>query len=223
MSKEELVYLIIDNIEGGYYHPLMKDNLRNGDRLGDSGETMFGIDRKNGAPLFVTGTPAAIQFWQIVDDNFGEHHADVAYYNDKADGRKKTPATVGARLRLLTAAMIIDAYEKNADYLSPGAREIVFNNPRLTLQFLYATYNGSGNFKLFADVMNAAYANGERSAQAFWNLIQDARRRKGGLFAEGADKLENIGATLQNGNGKIFFGLVAVVAGIWLISKIFRS
>lgn len=201
MTREYLVYQIIDNMEGGYYHPDMKSKLRGGERMLESGETMFGIDREAGKPLFVTGTPAAIRFWQVVDENFGNHHADVSYYGDKADGTMKTPAAVGAQLRPLAAAMIIDAFEKNAQFLSAGAREMVFNNPKLLLQFLYATYNGPGNFQTFANVMNAAYGNGERSVEAFWNLIQAARRKKGGLFAEGADKLDAIATTLPDGSG----------------------
>lgn len=220
MTREKIVNLIIDNIEGGYYHPDMKDYLRNGDRLGISGETMFGIDRANGAPLFATGTPYAIQFWQIIDDNFGSHHADTSYYGDKADGRMKTPASVGERLRPLAAAMISDAFDRNSQFLSEGALHMVLNNPRLLLQFLYATYNGSGNFKTFANVMNAAYANGERSATAFWNLIQEKRRSKGGLFAEGADKLDAIAATLPDGSGSGWlWWLLGGIAVTLLISK----
>lgn len=219
MTRENIVNLIIDNIEGGYYHPDMKDYLRNGDRLGISGETMFGIDRVNGAPLFATGTPCAIQFWQIVDDNFGSHHADTSYYGDKADGTMKTPASVGERLRPLAAAMISDAFDRNSQFLSEGALQMVLNNPRLLLQFLYATYNGSGNFKTFANVMNAAYANGERSATAFWNLIQEKRRSKGGLFAEGADKLDAIAATLPDGGSGWLWWLLGGIAVSVLIYK----
>lgn len=221
MTREDIVYLIIDNIEGGYYHPDMKDLLQGGDNLGISGETMYGIDRTNGAPLFTTSTAEAVKFWQIVDQYFADHHGDASYYNDMADGRKKTPASVGAQLRPLAAAMIINAFETNSQFLSPGAREIVFGNPRLLLQFLYATYNGSGNFKTFADVMNAAYANGERSASAFWDLIQTARRNKGGLFSAGADKLDAIGATLPESNGgNWFWWLLGGAAAILLITKI---
>lgn len=224
MTREKLVNLIIDYIEGGYYHPDMKSKLKNGDALGISGETMFGIDRKNGAPLFATGTPQAIQFWAIVDENFSTHHGDTSYYGDKADGQMKTPASVGNQLRHLAAAMISDAFDRNSQYLSDGALRMVLNNPRLLLQFLYATYNGSGNFKTFANVMNSAYANGERSATAFWNLIQDARRAKGGLFAVGADKLDTIAKQLPSGSGGNawiwwLFGGALLIGGILYYSK----
>ena len=195
MDKLTLTNAIIDNIEGGYYHPDMKSNLRNGDRLGDSGETMFGIDRRAGAPQFTTKTTDAVAFWNLVDQYYGTHHSDAAYYGDKADGRR-VPANVGIQLRHYVSEMIEDAYDDWNDYLSDGAKRIVENDPRLMLQFWYAVWNGPGNFQKFANLVNAAYSNGERSALAFWNLIQNARRSRGGLFAEGADKLDAIAAGL---------------------------
>lgn len=202
------VNYIIDYLEGGYYHPDMKSKLVNGENMLDSGETMFGIDRQNGAPLFSTGTPAAIAFWQLVDDAYSTHHGDTGYYNDKADGRK-VAASIGNQLRSYAAQMIIDAFERNAQYLSEGAREIVFDNPRLLLQFLYATYNGPGNFKLFADLVNSAYANGERSALAFWDLVQSARRNRGGQWVKMADGLDLIANTYN-------IDADASGSGIWL-------
>lgn len=219
MNQKEIIYLIIDNIEGGYYHPDMKAKLKNGDRMLDSGETMYGIDRKNGAPGFTTGTQSAVEFWQIVDQVFGSHHGDTGYYGDKADGANKVSADVGLRLKPLAADMIIKQFEKNIQFLSDGARRMVYTNPRLMLQFLYATYNGSGNFKLFADVMNAAYANGERSAEAFWNLIQAKRRAKGGLFAEGADKLENVAAQLDSNRKPLGWLLLGAVVGYFTVKS----
>ena len=206
MTHADLVYKIIDNIEGGYYHPDMKSKLKNGDVMGNSGETMYGLDRKNGAPGVTTATNSGVKFWQLVDRYYSSHHGDTKYWNDKAEGKKSDiPASVGAQLKPLAADIIEYLFQKNLPKLSAGAQQLVLRDPALTLQFLYATYNGSGNFQKFADVMNAAYSNGERSAQAFWNLVQAARRAKGGLFAIGADKLDKILGTIPgtsvNGGG----------------------
>lgn len=219
MNQKKIIYLIIDNIEGGYYHPDMKAKLKNGERMLDSGETMYGIDRKAGAPGFTTGTQSAVEFWQIIDQVFGSHHSDTGYYGDKADGTKKVSADVGLRLKPLAADMIIKQFEKNIQFLSDGARRMVYANPRLMLQFLYATYNGSGNFQLFADVMNAAYANGERSAEAFWDLIQAKRRAKGGHFAEGADKLEGVAAQLDSNRKSLGWLLLGAVVGYFTVKS----
>ena len=220
MDKLTLTNAIIDNIEGGYYHPDMKSNLRNGDRLGDSGETMFGIDRRAGAPQFTTKTADAVDFWNLVDQYYGTHHSDAAYYGDKADGRR-VPAAVGFQLRHYVSEMIEDAYDDWNDYLSDGAKRIVENDPRLMLQFWYAVWNGPGNFQKFANLVNAAYSNGERSALAFWNLIQNARRSRGGLFAEGADKLDAIAATLP-GSSNVVPWLLAIAAAGFIIYKIVK-
>lgn len=219
--RKKIVDLIIDNIEGGYYHPDMKDKLRGGENLGISGETMFGIDRKHGAPQFTTKTPEAVAFWQVVDANFGTHHGDTSYYNDKADGRKKTPASVGTQLRSFVKKMILDAYDDYNDYLSDGAKKIVESDPKLFMQFLYAVWNGPGNFQRFANLVNAAYSNGERAAQAFYDIVQTARRNKGGLFAVGADKLDALAKQLpQSGGGSSFFPwlIAGALAALFLYS-----
>lgn len=220
-TKTKIVNLIIDNIEGGYYHPEMKSKLKGGEKMGISGETMFGIDRTNGAPQFTTKTPEAVAFWQVVDANYGTHHNDISYYADKADGTKKVAAPVGAKLRQYVKAMILDAYNDYNKYLSDGAKRIVENDPRLFMQFLYAVWNGPGNFQKFADVINAAYSNGERSAQAFWNLVQAARRAKGGLFADGAEKLERLKNQLSNGSSAIWWllGGAMLAVGIYKLSN----
>lgn len=219
----QIINAIIDNIEGGYYHPDMKSKLIGGENLGISGETMFGIDRTNGAPQFTTKTTDAVNFWNVVDANFSTHHGDTSYYNDKADGRKKTPAAVGNQLRGYVRNMILDAYRAwSSNYLSPGAKEIVENDPRLFMQFLYAVWNGPGNFQKFANVVNAAYSNGERSAQAFYNLVGAARRAKGGLFAVGADKLDTIAATLPGNGGGSGLGLL-IFSGLLVGAIVYLS
>lgn len=220
-TKTKIINLVIDNLEGGYYHPDMKDKLRGGERMLESGETMFGIDRANGAPQFTTKTPEAVKFWQLVDANFSTHHGDTSYYGDKADGTKKTPAAVGSQLRKYVKSMILDAYNKYNIYLSDGAKKIVENDPKLFMQFLYAVWNGPGNFQRFANLVNAAYSNGERAAQAFFDIVQTARRNKGGLFAEGADKLDALATQLPSGGGwgwLLWLGL-GIFAATLLTSK----
>lgn len=219
MTHAELVYKIIDNIEGGYYHPDMKSKLKNGDVMGASGETMYGLDRKNGAPGVTTATNSGVKFWQIVDTYYGNHHGDTKYWNDKAEGKKSDiPASVGAQLKPLAAGIIEYLFNKNLQYLSAEAKQIVLNDLALTLQFLYATYNGSGNFQNFAKQVNNAVASGKKSQTELWNVVQAARRAKGGLFAKGADKLDKIAATLpvssvgSSGNGLMWAAALTAAA-----------
>lgn len=192
MTADTLITYIINNIEGGYYHPDMKDKLRGGEALGISGETMYGLDRKNGAGSAVTNSDAGQNFWRLIDANYGTHHADTTYYGDMADGRR-VPAVVGSQLKAYTQTIIKTMFDDYAGrYLSPGAKAVIMSNPQLQLQFLYAVWNGPGHFQTFANLVNAAYANGTRAAGALYQLVSDARRKKGGLFAIGADKLDAI-------------------------------
>ena len=188
-----LTDLIINNIEGGYYHPDMQTaNPAKFAVMGISGETMYGLDRKNGAGSAVTNSDAGKKFWALMDQYYGAHHGDVSWYGDMADG-KRVPASVGQQLRQYTHEIISQMYNTYAGkYLSDGAWSVIMNSPQLQLQFLYAVWNGPGHFKTFADLVNAAYANGTRAAAALYQLVSDARRAKGGLFAIGADKLDKI-------------------------------
>ncbi len=54
------------HIEGGYYHPDMKKRFSpaNQKKLGDSGETLFGLDLKHGSAL--NKYPEWKQFWELV-------------------------------------------------------------------------------------------------------------------------------------------------------------
>ena len=59
--------LVIDHVEGGYYHPSMLKNFnaRSQAILAASGETLFGLDRKAGAEL--AKYPEWPVFWAAVD------------------------------------------------------------------------------------------------------------------------------------------------------------
>ena len=58
-----LADLIITNIEGGYYSPVRHKSAA----MLDSGETMFGIDRKHGGAY--NTSEAGKKFWAIIDQN----------------------------------------------------------------------------------------------------------------------------------------------------------
>lgn len=195
MTLNDYLILIIDNLEGGYYHPDMKSKLRNGERLGDSGETMYGLDRKAGAGLYVSGPGK--KFWEVVDQYYTPHHGDASYYQDKADGKKSDiPATVGKTLKELASQTMLPLFPKYCDlYMTPEVKRIVTNDPALTFQFLYACWNGQGNFRNFANAVNQAFANGTTDPRQLYEVVQAKRRGKNdqyGIFAAGADIIDRI-------------------------------
>lgn len=192
----QLAVIIINELEGGYYHPEMKPYLKGGEKMGDSGETMFGLDRKAGE---IENTATGKEFFAIIDKYYSSHHADTSYYNDKANGKKADiPAAVGNQLKQLAAQIILQRFNNYAAALDKAAKEKVLNDPALLLQFFYAVYNGQGNFNKFATVMNDAYSKGTTDAKKLYQLLQRKRRTLGQsdngnkLFRKGADKLDII-------------------------------
>lgn len=192
----QLAVIIINELEGGYYHPDMKAKLKGGSNIGDSGETMYGLDRQKGN---IENSDAGKKFFALVDKYYSTHHADTGYYNDKANGQHADiPASVGTQLKQLAAEVIYNRFNNYAAALDKAAKEKVLSDPALLIQFFYAVYNGQGNFNKFATVMNDAYSKGTTDAKKLYQLLQRKRRTLGKgdngnkLFRKGADKLDII-------------------------------
>jgi len=176
---------IIDNFEGGYYHPdMLKDGRIKDSRYGGSGETMFGMDRKAGKQEL---TAPGKEFWSLIDDENARKNWKYNYM------LQDNPALAG-RLKGLIAQIMEPLFNKNMDrFLSPEAKEIVKNNPKLYFNFVYATYNGEGWFQKFAKIINNEVANGNKDPESLVNI--DIMNRKGSgnsLIAQGGRKLDKI-------------------------------
>jgi hypothetical protein len=149
INADQFIYitgLVIDGLEGGYYHPRMRANMKPSDQkiMGDSGETMFGLDRKHGAQL--SKYPEWDQFWYIVD------HAQPPYWKHYYRGGILEP-----KLKLLTAKIMYQWFTELAGkYLNADAVAAIANDDRLILHFSYAAWNGEGFFKKFAQAINKA-------------------------------------------------------------------
>ena len=157
--------LIISQIEGGYYHPNMLGDGRVKDsRYNTSGETMFGIDRKQGGTI--NDTPAGKKFWKIIDDAGAADNWKWNY-----NGGPLAP-----QLKDLAAEMMKPVYMILADKtLSPEARAIVESSPDLLLHFIYAAWNGAGWFKKFAGDVNTAVKNGVTDPGQLSQVAKDSR------------------------------------------------
>lgn len=172
---------IIDNIEGGYYHPnMVKDGrLSKKGGMGDSGETMFGIDRKHGGDL--NKSIYGQNFWSIID---------------KSGAKKKWPwnyrgGQYEARLVNLATSIMSDAYQTySRRYLTSEAKNIVDRDKGLLLHMGYAAWNGPGWFKKFANSIN----------QEVERKVKDPKK----LFKKGLEDRKNSGsATISNSAEKI--------------------
>jgi len=182
----EIFKNIIEKIEGGYFHPDMKYGGRGfpkgSSAMGNSGETMYGIDRKHAGDIIET--PEAKQFWQIID---------------KAGASKKWPhnyrgGNLEPRLTILATKVMQDAYERFAGrYLSDEAKKIVDSDNGLMTHFGYATWNGPGWFKRFADSINAEVKRGVKDPKKLLKKgLSDRKTASNRLISDSAEKLEEI-------------------------------
>lgn len=164
--------LVIDNFEGGYYHPQMFKDGRlktNTDAfyiMRNSGETMFGLDRHAGHSLYYQSPRLSSDVWTnlnyiptyIYKNNDSR---DFWTYLDNVNAKNlwkwNEKGGAGAeKLKVLASKILYPAFTKYADkYFSPASKKIVFSNPKLLFHFIYAVWNGEGFFKKFAKVLNA--------------------------------------------------------------------
>jgi hypothetical protein len=158
--------LVIDNLEGGYYNPAWHDTKDS--RYGASGETMFGIDRKNGGAI--NTSEAGKKFWAIIDAN----KTPGVWRWDYRGG------ALGPQLKDLAGQMMQPTYEIFAkSYMSPQLRETVEKDPRLLFHFIYAVWNGSGWFAKFAKDMESAMAKGVNDSDGLVRVAIDSRTKEG--------------------------------------------
>lgn len=206
MDWKQFANLIIDNIEGGYYHPDMKTKLKNGDAMGISGETLFGMDRLNGGELMKTAD--GVKFWSLADSIFQNHHGDTAWYNYKPGG------AAGQELRRLAGRMMLTQYEKyTAKYLSAAARSAVNKSPKLQLHFYYACWNGPKAFEYYAGKINSAVSAGTTSEAALLDVAYTSRKN---YISKSAEPVKKCWGLIKSG-GSWWPWLIAAAAVVALL------
>lgn len=147
-----LTQVVIDSFEGGYYHPSMKLRMKPSDaaKIGNSGETMFGLDRKYGASL--AKYPEWVQFWKLID-GAGAATKWKQYYRG---------GTLEVQLKQLASGIMYQWFSSlSKKYLSLESQEKIASDDRLIIHFSYASWNGEGWFKKFAVALNSAHGDKE--------------------------------------------------------------
>jgi hypothetical protein len=101
---------------------------------------------------------------------------------------------LGAKLRELVANYIKPYYGKfMSSHLSPEAAAIVNNYAPLTFNFIYATWNGEGWFKRFANALNKSVASGNTDPKSLSDLVNQVRGGSGNsLISQGAPKVASV-------------------------------
>jgi hypothetical protein len=168
MFKDQ-VNKVIDTLEGGYFHPnMLLDGRVKDARYSNSGETMFGIDRLKGGSI--NSTAAGKRFWMLIDQANAKNNWKWNYKG----------GILEPELKSLAAEMIQPLYNTlSKNYLTQKAIDIVNNNALLLFHFIYATYNGSGWFKKFANDITTAIASGITDPMQLAQIAINSRTKEG--------------------------------------------
>jgi peptidoglycan hydrolase-like protein with peptidoglycan-binding domain len=174
---------IIDNFEGGYWN---RDKTKSSDKIctnhpwddiyENSGETMFGIDRRAGG---WDGRPGGKEFFAVIDnekENAGsmEEFCKTWKYNYDGGGLRE-------ELKLRASALMKTDYDSlSQKYFSPEVRESVESDKRLLFHFAYACWNGSGFFQDFARDLEDAIEEGKTGDELVEVAIDSRNNKFGG-------------------------------------------
>jgi hypothetical protein len=179
---------VIDQLEGGYYHPDMRYRLK-GDwsKYGRSGETMFGIDRLRGGSINTTS--AGKEFWNLIDN---ANAKNTWKWNDKG-------GQLGERLKVLAAQMMKPQFELYMrKYLTPEAQKIVNSSKALTFNFIYATWNGPGWFQKFGKKFNEDVKSNLSIGELVSKVLQYRLDSGNRIIVDTGKKLEKILPNIEN-------------------------
>jgi hypothetical protein len=215
--------IVIAKMEGGYYHPNMR--LRNPKKFaayGNSGETMYGLDRKTGDLL--NKTTAGKKFWKLIDDADAKNKWNWLYMGGSLE----------PQLKDLIVKIIYPEFNFLSNrYLSKKAQELIFTDPRLLFHFIYATWNGSGWFQKFATDFSKKVASGENNLDNLVKYMNDLRTKEGlrtgskpnNLIKQGGEKIKQFIETLKSANNiqKAIVGtpiiITLIVLSIYLLKN----
>jgi len=194
--------LVIKKLEGGYFHPNMR--TKNPDKFGSyhrSGETMYGLDRHAGHSLYYTDkrkSDDVLSNLKFIPSYTYSNEAAKNFwsYIDKVDAKNnwkwnfKPEEPTATNLRILAAKIIYPQFIKNFNsFLNEKARSIVLNSAALLFHFSYATWNGSGWFKKFANDINEAVNKGITDENSLIKIAINSRTKEGLKKGSAANKL----------------------------------
>lgn len=174
---KDVVGSVIDTLEGGYFHP----ERHRSSGMGDSGETMMGIDRKHGGTI--NTSPEGVEFWGLIDAADAKNKWSWNYKGGELE----------PKLRELVAMMIKPRYAQYTKrYLSKEAADIVNQSVPLKFHFIYAVWNGPGWFQKFAKEVNQAVKNGTTDPKELAKFAIDTRINSGNrIIAKTGNKIKS--------------------------------
>ena len=196
--------LVIDTLEGGYFHPKMyQANPGKFALYKTSGETLFGLDRHAGHDLFYSSkrkstnpieglkyidtytykNAFASEFWETIDK-----YARLEGWKWNTRGGKHE-----GKLKALAASIMYPEFLRLAKkYLTESSQKIVYADDSLLFHFIYATWNGEGFFKYYAKRFNQLQAQKASASELLADQIQARRDSAYSTIRKSAVTLEKI-------------------------------
>jgi hypothetical protein len=186
---------IIDKFEGGYWNDDTSKsrnercvNHPSDPMYDDSGETMFGIDRRAGG---WDNNPEGREFFGLIDDEKDTYDNMSEFCNTWTWNYDGGP--LRSELKSRAGDLMLSSYNRNKNFLSPKALQEVESNKRLLFHFAYACWNGSGHFQDFAEDINDAVDSGI-TGDDLVEVAIDSRNHKfgSGAWADANQKVVDI-------------------------------
>lgn len=180
---------VIDEFEGGYWNHWQCKNHPYTAMYRNSGETLFGLDRKAGniENLSAEGK----EFFKIIDDEkkkLGMSNFCKKWTYNYRGGELEE------RLKDLASKIMFSEYKKNmSNYVKdPETKKRIENNEGLLLHMSYATWNGPGNFNKFAKKIDTAVKEG-KSDDELLEIAKNSRTNTfGGDWAKATVKVNSL-------------------------------
>lgn len=182
---------VIKEFEGGYWNPecAKYPGSKHPTKTGmykRSGETMFGLDREAGNIENVSSDGK--KFFEVIDNEKRKLGMDEFCRVWKWNYIPSDP--LKSELIDLAAKTMKSLYEKNANnYFKGKTRNVVENSKPLLLHFSYATWNGPGFFKKFANTINQAIEQGKPMKELIQLAKNDRTEKLGGAWAQATQKV----------------------------------
>jgi hypothetical protein len=192
---------VIANLEGGYADP-RKVEAAGLDPKGlgrNSGETMFGIDRKN----FTNPIDKASfnEFWKLIDENKAPWPATRSIGFIPQDPLKTTLVNLAVKIMEAEFNRNVKNYISNAEL-----EKVIRSDGRLLFNFIYATWNGPGYFQEFSKEIAKTYASGKKTSEELLKRFIELRLNTR-IFYPNTD---NNSFALMNQGGRKIANLVGV-------------
>lgn len=210
----DITRLVIQQLEGGYFHPKMLKDGRLSDPKGlysgidkdgnkvpgitPSGETIGGIDRVRGLEYRTNAVNSWDELFGILDTI---NAADKWKHNSFGPKTDKDYAKRKARIEELVGYIIYAQFNKFASlYLDDKSYEIIKQSPELIAHFSYATWNGQGWFRKYSERLigwiNEGYTDPSVLAEKSINLRINEGFKKNSkpniLIKQGGIKIRDI-------------------------------